>query len=58
MEFEVNSKAGAGISSHHPGGALVWPVAGGAMVLKHETPPEVVRALLTHAGGEIIQPPW
>lgn len=58
MDFEINSPRGPSIGSHHPGGAMVWMVAGDRRFLRNDTPPEKVRALLTVAGGEKSELPW
>lgn len=54
MHFEVNSKKGPSISSPHPQGPAVAFADGAVFRLSEKIPPEVVKAMLTIAGGEKI----
>lgn len=57
MKFELNSRTGESISSHHDGGANVWMADAKRCWLPNRTPPETVRALLTATGREPVSPP-
>jgi prepilin-type processing-associated H-X9-DG protein len=50
----INAGSGQGISSHHGGGANVVFADGSIRFLSSNTSPEVVKALLTTAGGEMV----
>jgi hypothetical protein len=50
----VNVNRQRGISSNHPGGACAWMVGGGRHFLRDGTSPEVLRAMLTIGGGELL----
>lgn len=52
MHFEVNSKKGPSISSPHPQGPAVAFVDGSVARLSESIPPDIVKAMLTIAGGE------
>lgn len=52
MHFEINSPRGPSISSPHPQGPAVAFVDGSVARLSNDLPPEVVKAMLTIAGGE------
>jgi len=54
MPMAVNPTQGQGISSVHPNVALAVFVDGHTQALTKNTPPEILRALLTIAGGEQI----
>jgi prepilin-type processing-associated H-X9-DG protein len=52
----VNPNAGQGISSFHAGGAYVLMADGSTVFLPSGIPPANVRAMLTTAGGEEVDP--
>jgi hypothetical protein len=52
MDFQINGKKGASISSKHPAGAMVVMVDGSMRYLDDQTPPEVVRQLITVKDGQ------
>jgi prepilin-type processing-associated H-X9-DG protein len=54
MAREVNPSAGMGLSSHHTGGTNVLRVDGSVRWIADDTPPEQLRAMLTRAGGEVV----
>jgi type II secretory pathway pseudopilin PulG len=54
MSFQVNASPSE-ISSHHPGGALVVFADGHTNFLQQSMPAQILRALITKAGGEQIQ---
>lgn len=54
MAFQINASP-TEISSHHPGGANVVFADGHTNFLQSSTPVQVLRALITKAGGEAIQ---
>jgi uncharacterized protein DUF1559 len=54
MPMAVNPPKGQGISSAHPHVALCVYADGHTYPLTEHTPPEIIRALLTIAGGETI----
>ncbi len=54
MSFRINDPDRPSISSHHPGGAHVVFCDERVRFLKDDTDPEIVRALLTIAGGEDV----
>ncbi len=54
MAPEINAKAGQGISSNHPGGAIVVFADGHTRFLSEDLSPETIRALLTRNGGEKV----
>ena len=56
MIHAVNPKAGRGISSEHAGGANVALVDGSVHFLSEDLPSESLRALLTRAGAEAVDP--
>ncbi|PQO42398.1 DUF1559 domain-containing protein [Blastopirellula marina] len=55
MSFQINDPDSPSISSHHPGGALVVFCDGTVGFLSSDLPPEVVKAMITIDGGEIIE---
>ncbi len=57
MKFELNSRTGESIGSHHDGGANVWMASANRCWLPNSTSPDNVRALLTAAGGEQVRSP-
>jgi prepilin-type processing-associated H-X9-DG protein len=54
MTQTINSKSGQGISSGHPGGAVVGFADGRVRFLSDNTPAATIEALLTIRGGEKI----
>jgi prepilin-type processing-associated H-X9-DG protein len=54
MSRTINGKSGQGISSGHPGGAVVGFADGRVRFLSEKTPPATIGALLTIRGGEKI----
>lgn len=56
MSWQVNDRAQPGVSSHHPGGALVVFIDAHAQFLSNRTDPNALRALFTIAGGEPVDP--
>lgn len=54
MSFRINDMENASISSHHRGGAWVLFADGVPFFLSDNVEPDVVRALLTIAGGEDV----
>lgn len=56
MQFEINGRDGIEIGSKHPGGAHVVTLDGTPHFLIDEAPPELIRAMTTINGGEVI--PW
>ena len=54
MSLAVNSKSGPGISSAHPGVAMVVFADGHTAALSNNTPSETIRRLLTIADGEPV----
>ena len=56
MSWQINDRAQLGISSHHPGGALVVFVDAHSQFLSNRTDPNALRALFTIAGGEPVDP--
>ena len=46
------------MGSRHPGGVHVLMADGTLQFLPDDTDPKVLRAMLTIAGGEIVEPPW
>jgi prepilin-type processing-associated H-X9-DG protein len=54
MPMAVDAARGQGISSQHPNVAMAVFVDGHTQALTKNTPPEILRALLTIAGGETI----
>jgi hypothetical protein len=54
MAREVNPSAGMGLSSRHTGGTHVIFGDGRVQFISDDTPPEQLRAMLTRAGGEVI----
>jgi hypothetical protein len=56
MDFRLNAPGGNSNGSRHPGGAMSWMVDWDRRFIRDSTPPDVVRALLTVAGGEKASP--
>jgi prepilin-type processing-associated H-X9-DG protein len=56
MPRQINAKSGRGISSRHPGLAVVAFVDGRVRTLPDSTPPETVEAMTTIAGSEVVPP--
>jgi hypothetical protein len=54
MPMQINPPKGQGISSDHPDVALGAFADGRTRVLTNNTPPKIIRALLTAQGGETI----
>jgi len=54
MSFHVNGGVSNSISSYHRGGAMVIFADGGAMIMTNTIRPEMIRAMLTIAGGESL----
>ena len=54
MAPTINSTAGQGISSHHPGGANALSADGSVLFLPDNVLAEDLRAMLTRSGGERI----
>jgi prepilin-type processing-associated H-X9-DG protein len=54
MAGEVNPTAGMGLSSRHTGGTQVLRVDGSVRFIADDTPEEQLRAMLTRAGGEVV----
>lgn len=54
MSFQINDPDRPSISSDHPGGPWVVMVDGSTVQLSPDLPPEVVKAMITINGGEII----
>lgn len=54
MARRVNPAAGMGLSSRHTSGTHVLRVDGSVRWIADDTPPEQLRAMLTRAGGEVI----
>jgi hypothetical protein len=57
MPMAVNPPRGQGISSPHPNCALAVFADGHTQALRNDTPPSVLRAALTIAGGESFELP-
>jgi hypothetical protein len=55
MPLAINAKSGKGISSSHPGTAHACTVDKDVVILRETLPPDVIRALLTIAGGERLE---
>jgi Protein of unknown function (DUF1559) len=54
MSFKINDRKRPSLSSRHPGGANVSSVEGSVRFLPERAPPDMLRALITRAGGEKI----
>jgi hypothetical protein len=57
LDFNVNSETDYGVRSHHHGGASVLLGDGSVRFLPPNSPPELLRSLLTVAGGESVTLP-
>ena len=55
MAREVNPSSGMGLSSQHTGGTHVLRVDGSVRWIADDTSPERLRAMLTRAGGEVVE---
>ncbi len=58
MDLTVNGRPRNSVSSRHDNGANVLFVDGKTGFLRDDTPPEVLRAMLTVNGGEQIKQDW
>jgi hypothetical protein len=58
MSFRINDPVGVGIRSKHPGVAGVGMCDGSVRSIGQDIDPEVVKAMLTIAGGEKVPWPW
>ncbi len=54
MPMALNAARGQGISSHHPNVAMAVYLDGHTQAINDNIPPQILRALLTIAGGEQI----
>lgn len=52
----INTTSGKGISSNHPGGAIVVFADGHTRFVSEDVSPATIRALLTRNGGEEVDP--
>jgi hypothetical protein len=57
LDFTVGSKSDYGVKSMHPSGAVVLLGDGSTTTVPVTSPPDLLRSLLTVAGGEHIQLP-
>ena len=57
LRFRSTASPGE-MGSRHPGGVHVLMADGTLQFLPDDTDPKVLRAMLTIAGGEIVEPPW
>ncbi len=55
MSFKINDEAGGGIQGEHPWGCNVAFCDGSVHCLSEDTPPEILKALFTIAGGEDVR---
>ena len=54
MSFQINDPNGKGIGSHHPGKVNVAFADGLARFLEEDTPPNLLKSLITINGGEDV----
>ena len=58
MSFKINSDSGPGIRSEHLGGAHIVTCDACVHYLSEQIPPELLKGLLTIAGGEEVSDDW